>query len=269
MAFRSLGVRCFRTGVDYRGTSIDDSDFYGPGAPLVSGEYTQLQIMKFAPTVAYQVSSSLSVGLALHIDYANLDLRSGSSFGYGVGIQPGIIYKPTGNLSLGVTYTSPQSVDHDDVTDFDQDGTLDTLELEAPQQFGLGAAYQFLGGMILVEGDAKWINWSDAEGYKDFDWDYQWVFAIGAQIKPVPNLFLRIGYNYGKNPVNEHNGWDGSFNFGTSPPTPNSANNIQGKNIGSYYYETFRIIGFPAVVEHHLTLGIGYHSTFGIHKHEA
>jgi long-chain fatty acid transport protein len=248
-------------GVDYRGTSIDNSDFYGPGAPLASGEYTQLQIMKFAPTVAYQVSSSLSVGLALHIDYANLDLRSGSSFGYGVGIQPGIIYKPTGNLSLGFTYTSPQSVDHDDVTDFDQDGTLDTLELESPQQFGLGAAYQFLDGMILVEADAKWINWSDAEGYKDFDWDDQWVFAIGAQVEPMPNLFLRIGYNYGKNPVNEHNGWDGGFNFGTSPPTPNSANNVQGKNIGSYYYETFRIIGFPAIVEHHLTLGIGYQFT--------
>ena len=25
-----------------------------------------------------------------------------------------------------------------------------------------------------------------------------------------------------------------------------------------YYYETFRVIGFPAIVEHHLTLGIGY-----------
>jgi len=25
-----------------------------------------------------------------------------------------------------------------------------------------------------------------------------------------------------------------------------------------YYYETFRIIGFPAIVQHHITAGIGY-----------
>ncbi len=26
----------------------------------------------------------------------------------------------------------------------------------------------------------------------------------------------------------------------------------------TYYYETFRIIGFPAIAQNHLTLGIGY-----------
>jgi long-chain fatty acid transport protein len=25
-----------------------------------------------------------------------------------------------------------------------------------------------------------------------------------------------------------------------------------------YYYETFRLIGFPAIVEHHATVGVGY-----------
>jgi long-chain fatty acid transport protein len=244
-------------GVDYRGTSIDEATYdFGGGVtvPIVSGEYTQLQIMKFAPTVAYQISPRFSVGMAIHIDYSTLDLRSGSSFGYGVGVQPGIIYKPTDNLSLGFTYTSSQSVDHDDVTDFDQDGKLDTLELEAPQQLGLGAAYLFLNGQLLVEADVKWINWSDADGYKDFDWDDQWVFAIGAQLEPVHNLFFRIGYNYGENPVNEHNGWDGSFASGETI-------NVQGVGIRRYYYETFRIIGFPAIVEHHFTIGIGYRFT--------
>ena len=28
--------------------------------------------------------------------------------------------------------------------------------------------------------------------------------------------------------------------------------------INNYYYETFRIIGFPAIVEQHLTFGVGY-----------
>ncbi len=80
------------------------------------------------------------------------------------------------------------------------------------------------------------------------------MFAVGAQFEAIPGLFLRAGYNYGENPVNEHNGFDGSF----GPMGPNSVNEIQGKTVPTYYFETFRIIGFPAIVEHHLTFGIGY-----------
>jgi long-chain fatty acid transport protein len=254
-------------GVDYRGTDLDNPQFYdfsggagsGPFAPLVAGEYTQLQIMKFAPSVAYQPSDKWSVGLALHIDYATLDLRSGSSPNYAFGLQPGVIYKPTDQLSLGLVYVSPQSVNHKNVRDFDQDGTLDDLKLEAPQQFGLGAAYEFLGDQLLVEADLRWLNWSNAEGYEDFDWNDQWVLGIGAQYKATEKLSLRLGWNYGENPVEEHDGWDGSMNPMTG--MPNSVATVQGKTMPTYFYETFRIIGFPAVVEHHLTLGLGYRIT--------
>ena len=218
-------------GVDYRDTSIDT-----PPPPL-SQVYTQLQIMKFAPSLAFQPNPNLSIGLAMHINYSTLDLQAGGSSGFAFGLQPGIIFKPTDNLSLGLTYTSAQKVDHKNVTDFDQDGTYDDLELEAPQQFGFGVAYDFFGAGLLLEADAKWLNWSNADGYKDFDWDDQWVLAIGAQYKPTDKLVLRAGYNYGKNPVKEHNNFDGQ-----SPTT------VQGKTMPSYYYETMRIIGFPAIV---------------------
>jgi long-chain fatty acid transport protein len=241
-------------GVDYRGTTLDNPGFYSGGSfppsglPIISGEYTSLQIMKFAPAVAFQPTSNLSVGLAIHIDYASLDLRRGSSPGYGFGIQPGLIFIPMDNVAIGLTYTSPQSVDHDDVTFFDNDNILDTLELEAPQQFGFGVSYEMPKKHLLVEVNVKWVNWSNAEGYKDFDWDDQWVFAVGARIEPVDNLFISLGYNYGESPVIEHNNFDGT-----------KTAIVQGKVLPSrYYYETFRVIGFPAIVEHHLTLGIGY-----------
>ena len=43
-------------GVNYKGTSLDQQNFYGPGAPLAAGIYSDLMIMKFAPTAAYQVN---------------------------------------------------------------------------------------------------------------------------------------------------------------------------------------------------------------------
>lgn len=241
-------------GVDYRDTAVDTQPpaYGGPpnGFPLASGTYTALQIMKFSPAVAFQPTSRLSIGLGIHIDYASLDLENGASFNYAFGVQPGVIYKPTDHLSLGATYISPQTVEHEKVADFDGDGTRDTLKLEAPQQLGFGASYDFWGGKLLLAADAKWINWSDAKGYgeNDFDWEDQWVFGLGAQFKPIDNLSLRLGYNYGENPVKEHNNFSG---FKT----------VQGKTMPAYYYETFRIVGFPALVEQHFTFGIGYQFT--------
>jgi len=244
-------------GVDYRDTAIDYATYPG-GAPVASGTYTELQVMKFAPSLSFQLLPNLSLGLAVHIDYETLDLGDGGSTAYSFGFQPGIIYKPIDNLSLGLTYVSPQKATFDHVVDFDQNGYRDDLDLEAPQQLGFGLAYHFTGIELLLEADTKWINWSNADGYDDFDWDDQWVFAIGAQWQPIQGLFLRAGYNYAENPVNEHNGWNGSF---VAPGVPASVTSVQGNIIPTYYYETFRAIGFPAVVEQHVTLGIGYQIT--------
>jgi long-chain fatty acid transport protein len=238
-------------GVDYRGTSLDQPS-YAPfgGAPLIAGEYTQLQIMKFAPSIAYQPTSNFSAGLAVHIDYANLDLRSGSSFNYAIGVQLGAIFKPADMVSIGATYISPQKVDHEDVVNFN--GTLYNLKLQAPQQVGLGIAIEPIKDSLLIEVDGRWINWASATGYDDFDWKDQWVLGIGAQYKPIKQLALRVGYNYTNNPVREHNDFVGAT------PTGPTVTPVQGIPFPTYYYETFRIIGFPAIVKQHITFGIGY-----------
>jgi long-chain fatty acid transport protein len=241
-------------GVDYRDTALDQSLKTGLPAPapaevpLIAGEYTSFQIMKFAPSVAYQVTDQLSVGLAVPLDYATLDLHNGSAPGYSIGVQPGIVYRPTPELSLGLIYVSPQPSTFDQVADFDGDGRSDNLKLEAPQQVGLGISYEFFDHTLTVAGDVKWLNWNNADGYDDFDWDNQWVFGIGAQYALIPGkLYLRAGYNYAKNPVNEHNNW-----------APTDTTTVQGKTMPTYYYETFRLVGFPAIVENHVTLGLGY-----------
>ena len=203
--------------------------------------------MKFAPSIAFEPNSQFSLGLAAHIDYATLDLRSGSSTGYGFGVQLGAIYRPLDRVSMGITYTTPQTVTHSNVSDFDGNGTADNLDLQAPQQVGLGIAFDVIPNTLLIELNGKWINWNNAAGYSDFDWKDQYVFGIGAQYKVTPKLALRAGYNYGNSPVNEHNNFNGL-----------APRQIQGKTLPTYYYETFRVIGFPAVVEHHASFGIGY-----------
>lgn len=242
-------------GVDYRGSAIDDASYYdfGPGgtAPLVQGEYTSLQIMKFAPALGVLLTDAVSLGMAVHIDYAMLDLRNGTSPDYSAGVQLGIIYKPVDSVNVGLTYTTPQETVHDTINL----PNLEELALEAPQQIGLGVAASVPSTVnLLVEADVKWINWSDADGYGDFDWKDQWVYALGAQVEPAKNLFVRAGFNYAKNPVEEHDGFVGTF--GAAGPV--DVVQVQGTPFPRYYYETFRIIGFPAIVEKHLTLGTGY-----------
>ncbi len=235
-------------GVDYR-SSVLNQNFPGTSYPLVQGTFTSLMIMKFAPSISYQISPNLSVGVSAHIDYATLDLGNGSSPAYGFGGQIGIIYRPTSEWSLGATYTSPQSTDFGNVVKM-PNGSYHGLELESPNQVGIGVSRTFMDGRLLLEVDGKYINWGGAAGYKDFGWQDQWVAGLGAQFALVPKkLFLRAGYNYGNNPVKTSNGW------GT---TPTSGHNVQGMSYPDYYYESFRMIGFPAVVEQHVTAGIGY-----------
>ena len=233
--------------MDYHESDLDRPNAGFGGNPLIAG-YTQLQSMRFAPAIAYQPNAKFSFGLAGIAEYSNLDLAEGSDWDYGFGLQGGAIFKPIDSLHLGINIITPRKLEFKKVADFDFDTNLDDLDLAAPLEIGTGAAYTFSN--LLIEADVKWINWSDADGYKDFDWNDQWVFAIGAQYQPISKLFVRAGYNYGKTPVDDNGGFDGTAN-----------KTVQGKTMPAYYYETFRLIGFPALAEHHLTLGVGYDFT--------
>ena len=236
-----FGIAAYGTsglGVDYR----DRLNL----SPLPSGDlFTQYQVMKFAPNLSYMILDNLSVGANLQLDYAALDLGQGTSSGYAVGVQLGAMYK-IGPVSLGLSYVTPQTVNHKRVFDFDGNGIQDGLKLTMPQTLGLGVGFSPFQN-LLIEGNFKWINWSDAKGYEDFDWRDQYVFSLGVQYKPIPKLSLRTGVNYGRNPVREHNGFNAS-----------GVTSIQGKTTSTFGYEFLRIVGFPAVVETHLTFGIGY-----------
>jgi len=235
-------------GVDYR-----EADFFGPGS---GGVYTNLQVMKFAPNLAYQLTPALSIGTSLHLVYGALDLGQGTVHNYTIGGQAGAIYK-AGPVSLGVSYTTPEKINHKKVFDPDDAGPapLADLALESPHTIAAGIALQ-PSERFLIETDVKWLNWSQAAGYRDFDWEDQWVYAIGMQYKDPSGLSLRTGYNYSKSPIKLHDNFDWM-----------SFTKIQGAQVPTVNYEFLRIVGFPGIQEHHVTAGIGYKfsKTFEMH----
>jgi len=232
-------------GITGLGVDHSDSEL---SQGTIAADNTQLMILKVAPTLAYEVTGNLSIGAAIHVVNSTLDLTQGSSAAYGYGVQLGALYHKD-SMHYGLTYLSPIAADHKNVFDLDQDGSVDDFELEAPQQLGLGIAYE-PNESFLVEFNSKWINWSDASGYDDLDWDDQIVVAIGVEFKPIDSLSLRLGYNYAESQIDSHKNFSGG-----------STVNIQGKQVNTYGAETLRIIGFPAAVEQHVTVGLGYQVT--------
>lgn len=80
--------------------------------------------------------------------------------------------------------------------------------------------------------DYKRIAWSDATGYKDFGWEDQDVFMVGYQFTSDLRQ-LRAGYNYAKSPIKE----------------------LDWMSNGGAALNMFNLLGFPATVEQHFTLG--------------
>ena len=186
-------------GADYKTTPISPNSTQ----PIL---YTQLQTLKFAPNIAWLVTPQLSLGLSVEVVWQNLDLGQGSAHNYGLGAQLGVLYN-LGKFNFGASYTTPESVTHENVADLNGDGTFDDLKIASPQTVKLGVSFQ-PSTAWLFELNTKWYDWKNADGYGDFDWEAQWVFAIGGQWRPLDKWAFRLGYNYGKTPLKDNSGFD-------------------------------------------------------------
>jgi long-chain fatty acid transport protein len=143
-------------------------------------------------------------------------------------------------------------------------GMAAVYDLEAkltnPQSLGFGAAYQFLPKVNLSM-DLEWINWKDAYDKMDLnltggqnpninrllgntgdfsvEFPMQWknsiLVRVGGEYAVAPTTILRAGYAFGSNPV------------------PSST--------------LFSI--FPAIVEHHLTVGASHNLSAALSVHAA
>jgi long-chain fatty acid transport protein len=237
--------------VNYNNTALSGTIGATP-FPLVAGGFTEFSTLEVAASIACKVSSNLSFGTSVDVDYGKLDLGGPTKSGFGVGAQPGVIYRPSDDVSFSISYASPKPITYKRVVDLSGNGILVDLKLEAPQQLVFGAAFKIPSSGLLIVADARWVNWGDAKGYKDFGWRNVGVYGAGLQYDAIPRkLTLRAGYTFGGNPLKTENGFNGTG-------TPANVTDVQGSPVNNYYYQTFRVVGFPAIVENHVSFGLSY-----------
>lgn len=234
--------------------------------------HTNFQFMRVIPTLAYKVNDAISVSGAVHLAYGSLDMGAklcddlfspttcwnaggGQSQTFGIGAQLGIAYNMGDFVYAGLTYQSPVNMTYKRVFDSNGDGQFENFKLTQPLELALGVGVKPMDNLKMGM-DIRWINWKRAKGYKHFQWKDQWVIALGGEFKPMQKLALRAGYNFGRSPIRG----------GAKDTTPNKRIPNFAVPFSDFQIAMFNLIGFPAITEHHITLGLGYEFTknFGI-----
>jgi len=245
-------------GVSVTGTASMGVDYSEKNPASTLSMKTDLQLLKIALTLAYK-DKGFSLGVSPIIQFGTLEmshivLDAGGNFSLldngpasdtGLGYEVGIAYDFTEygikGLSLGAVYKSKLEMRYGNtisasVAAFESLGSVGVASgdrLDQPAEMGIGLAYIFDEHTLAF--DYKNIAWSSAEGFNDFGWEDQDVYAIGYEYKT--SLYsLRGGFNYAKSPIQEQD----------------------GQTYGGAIKNSFNLAGFPGIVEKHYTLGASY-----------
>ncbi len=254
-------------GIGMYGTSGMGVDYRTATNPGTMQAQSQMQIMKFVPTIAYN-GSNFGIGFSPVIQYGALDINynmGGAGAGAGMagvpaggftnigtgiasdinfGFNIGGYFDVNDQITIAAAYESAISMDYTNQLStasapFVALGMLPSAfgdTLEQPAVIKVGIAYQ-MNNNIMLTGDFKQIRWGEAEGYKDFNWKNQNVIALGGRYSGE-GFWLGVGYNKGNNPIEE------------MPATQ------EGLAIN-----LFNNLFFPATTEDHFTFGGGYNLT--------
>ena len=261
-------------GVDYR-----DAGEAASGGNGTMQMVTNLQLMQFGVPLAIK-TSGFSIGLTPIIQYGALDINyqmpTGATppnptymtigagiaqdlaFGYNVGASFDFGTVGVDGLTLGAVYKSEIEMEYkQQLSSATQPfvdygifpGAMDD-KLAQPAEIGVGVSYKYEGSTIAF--DYKQIKWGSAKGYKDFGWEDQDVYAVGYEYA-MDNWAVRAGFNYAKNPIKEWPDGTGAVN----PADPATYAYAGGAALNM-----FNLLGFPATVEQHYTIG----GTYGFTK---
>jgi long-chain fatty acid transport protein len=267
-----LGIGGF--GVDY--PSAMDNPVLMPRPNGFGQTYSNFSLLKFTPAMAYKVTDKLSIGFAGNLSWASLAIdpmaaaspavspgpdgvpmtmddqayysRATAQDGaFGFGLQVGALFDVNEMLSVGVAYTSPQwfeefsfnsMYENPNLSNFGTPRDID-FRLDVPAFFGAGVALT-PGPNTVIGVDWKYFFYGNTKGFEledpsmpfdqtgavtGFGWENINVFSLGIQQTFNGWIKVRGGYNFSQNPIPED--------------------------------LTFFNVPAPAIVQHHLTFGMG------------
>jgi long-chain fatty acid transport protein len=198
---------------------------------------TEIRTFYFTPVVAYKFNDQLSVsagpvfawGDVRIVRFASLAPFAGEAKvslkgdGTAWGFTAGLLYKPSNELQLGLSFRSPTKFkfEGDAVSEGPSafasrlpSGNI-TSEVTMPMNLTLGAAY-FPMKDLTVTADFQYVGWSSYDKLAvDFentaitdistprDYKNNYIIRLGAEYNVTDDLALRTGIFYDKNPIKD------------------------------------------------------------------
>jgi len=214
------------------------------------------------------LNAGLTAGLGMPIGNSLTDFggTSASVHDIGFGASLGATYLLQEGVMMSATVKSPVSYNYRNIiyaenaptTNLQGHDGFQDLTLQNPTEVILGVAFDdvFMPG-LLVEADAIWKNWSDANTFEDIFED-QWLLTFGAQYK-TGDWTYRAGYTYAQDLLSDsaNNTLGGLDGLGTIPLGEHAM-------LGGLSTDIVKIVQValvPVIWNHTITAGLGYQIT--------
>lgn len=188
---------------------------------------SNVQILQMMPTVAYNLTPKLALGITPVVSMGKLEIgpsgiashggvhatNVGTRYIWGAGINLGLYLDTHNNFKYGLTFKSPQWCE--DIMVYDSQGHAHAFDLNLPMILGAGVSYCGFERTIIGI-DFRYFDYGNTVGFEDGGYDANEKFiglgwksimaiAIGAQYQLNDAIKLRIGYCYNENPIRSEN----------------------------------------------------------------
>ena len=197
------------------------------GAAL--GRTSKLFTVNVAPTLAYKLSNTVTVGVGAQVQYADGKFAFASTFPPGavttsfkgddiaIGGTAGIMYTPAPGTRIGLGYRSQMTHTLDGVfATFNGPAVVGaaagSVKLKLPDIVTLSFNQAIAPNMRLL-GTVEWSNWSRFQELRvsipgpdpviDARWSDGWFFSLGGEYDYSPHLTFRAGAAYEISPVDD------------------------------------------------------------------
>jgi len=201
----------------------------GPLGQFVLGPtFANIQLLQLNPTVSYQATDRLVVGVGPTVDIALasfdpayfarpnqipgtpntfLSATNARPF-WGGGFRAGLVYSLTDTLDIGFGYTSPQWFETWQFNSRDNLGNPRTLSLDAslPAIYSWGVAWRGIDKLTLGV-DMRYFDYKNTDLFGTpssqggLGWDSTFAVALGGNYQLTERVAVRAGYQYNTNPL--------------------------------------------------------------------